>query len=370
VRDGTRRVFVHRVGATRTRSAPLPTVDAPVIDSGFDVFIRRHWQALAAGDSLKMDFLVPSHLKFMHFRIVRHRDADAAAKGIMVFRLKLDRWFAFVLPHIDVGYFEKDHTLAWFRGLSNLRDMHGENLKVVLRYPPAQRGVRVTAAALDAARRASLDVDDLRRQAEERARAAAPVVFDEAEMWMADAIASAAGDVVVVTNVVHLEAVAELAAGTHPLPEGLDEVPPKSLVARVVPWAFSAAIVVAFVLGFLFADPAKMQQAALAWVISNASLAAVGAALALAHPITIVATALSAPIVSLNPAVGAGMVGALAQAFVAAPTVADMDRVGDDIAHWTGWWKNRLSRIFLVFVLANLFSSIGSFVALAWFPTQ
>lgn len=156
-RDGRRQVFVHRVGADHTRSAPLPTVSTPVIDSGFDVFIRRHWKALAARDALKIDFLVPSHLKFMHFRIVRHHDAAAAAKGIMVFRLKLDRWFAFVLPHIDVGYAIRDHQLAWFRGLSNLRDMHGENVKVVLRYPSNLRGARVTPAALASARHAELD---------------------------------------------------------------------------------------------------------------------------------------------------------------------------------------------------------------------
>jgi hypothetical protein len=157
VHDGRRQVFVHPVGAERTRSAPLPEVDTPVIDSGFDVFIRKHWQALAAGDSLKIDFLVPSHLKFMHFRIERHRDADAAARGITVFRLKLDRWFAFVLPHIDVGYFDKSRTLAWFRGLSNLRDVRGENLKVRLHYPPNLRGASVTPAALAAVRHADLD---------------------------------------------------------------------------------------------------------------------------------------------------------------------------------------------------------------------
>lgn len=149
--DGRRTVFVHRVGAADTRSATLARVPTPVIDGGFDAFVRQHWDSLATGRTLKIDFLVPSRLKFMHFRIVRHHDTAAAARGELVLRLKLDRWFAFALPHIDVGYSLKTHRLLWFRGLSNLRDIHGENVTVSLRYPPKLRGVSVTPAALQAA---------------------------------------------------------------------------------------------------------------------------------------------------------------------------------------------------------------------------
>jgi pheromone shutdown protein TraB len=51
---------------------------------------------------------------------------------------------------------------------------------------------------------------------------------------------------------------------------------------------------------------------------------------------------------------------------VASPTVAEMERVGDDITHWTGWWRNRLSRILVIFVLTNLGSSVGTILAFKW----
>jgi hypothetical protein len=154
---GQRVVYVHKVGAKKTRSTPLPMVPTPVIDSGFDAFVRAHWDALAAGQTLKLRFLVPSRLKFLDFAIARRHDPDAARQGLMVLRLRLDSWLAFALPHIDVGYARDTHRLRWFRGLSNLRDIHGENLTVVLRYPPDLRETDVPAERLRTAREAKLD---------------------------------------------------------------------------------------------------------------------------------------------------------------------------------------------------------------------
>ena len=216
---------------------------------------------------------------------------------------------------------------------------------------------------------APFDAPAARVEGMRRAGEAAPVLFDEATAWLAAAVQAAGGDrVAVVTHASNLDAL-EASLHAQPAVDGLDVVPAKTLVSRALPWIFSALIIAAFILGFVFADPAKMEQAMVAWFASNMTFAAIGTMLALAHPLTIIATALSAPFVSLNPAVGAGMVGALVQAFVAPPTVRDMDRVGDDITRLRGWWQNRLARLVLIFVFANAFSSVGSFVALAWFPT-
>ncbi|KGI79128.1 hypothetical protein LF63_0100990 [Oleiagrimonas soli] len=155
--DGRREVYVHRVGAKDTPQAALTMSPNAVIDSGFDAFVRTHWDALAAGRTLKVEFLVPSRLKFMHFKVARRDDPAAARHDEMVLRLQLDSWIAFALPHIDVGYALDTRRLRWFRGLSNLRDLRGENLTVSLRYPSDLREDRAPAAALQAARDASLD---------------------------------------------------------------------------------------------------------------------------------------------------------------------------------------------------------------------
>jgi pheromone shutdown protein TraB len=91
-----------------------------------------------------------------------------------------------------------------------------------------------------------------------------------------------------------------------------------------------------------------------------------GALLALGHPLTVISAFIAAPITSLNPTIGAGFVTGLVQTFVAAPTVGDMARVGDDLTTIKGWWRNRLARVLLVFLFSSLGSSIGTFVALGW----
>ncbi len=159
VRDNgdARQVFVRPVGADATRERGLDTPRDAVIDAGFDAYVRRHWDALAAGKTRRIAFLVPSRLDYMAFRIKRHRDAAAARRGVLVLRLELDSWIAFALPHIDVGYDMRTRQLHWFRGLSNLRDRDGRNVRVRLVYPADQRLSAVPAAELAAARKAPLD---------------------------------------------------------------------------------------------------------------------------------------------------------------------------------------------------------------------
>ncbi|MFC2162966.1 TraB/GumN family protein [Candidatus Altiarchaeota archaeon] len=101
------------------------------------------------------------------------------------------------------------------------------------------------------------------------------------------------------------------------------------------------------------------------WFIINGTLSALGAALALAHPLTILTAFLAAPFTSLNPAIAAGWVASLVEFKLRKPRVKDfknlmkLDRMAD-------YWKNRVTRILLVIVFANIGSSIGTFIALPY----
>jgi pheromone shutdown protein TraB len=121
-----------------------------------------------------------------------------------------------------------------------------------------------------------------------------------------------------------------------------------------------------FVAGFFLGDRQQMANAALAWVLANGLLAALGTILALGHPLTVAAAFVAAPITSLNPTIGAGMVTGLVQAFIAAPTVRDLEQVGDDLASLRGWWGNRMTRVLLVFLFSSLGSALGTVIAFHW----
>jgi pheromone shutdown protein TraB len=100
------------------------------------------------------------------------------------------------------------------------------------------------------------------------------------------------------------------------------------------------------------------------WFISNAVFAALGAALALGHPVSVIVAACASPITSMNPTLAAGWFAGLSEAYLRRPKVADFERLQEDILSVRGFWKNSVTRILLVVVLANLGSSVGAYLAM------
>jgi pheromone shutdown protein TraB len=98
-------------------------------------------------------------------------------------------------------------------------------------------------------------------------------------------------------------------------------------------------------------------------VLINGTLSALGAAIAAAHPLTVATAFLAAPITSLNPTIGAGMVTAAVEIGLRRPSVGDFGRLRRETTSLRGWWQNRVSRILLVFFLSTLGSAIGTYLA-------
>jgi pheromone shutdown-related protein TraB len=142
----------------------------------------------------------------------------------------------------------------------------------------------------------------------------------------------------------------------------LDALPKPSRWPKLIPWAIVALVLVGFVLGFQ-RNPDLGWQMVSDWVLINGGLSALGALIAVAHPLTVLTAFVAAPITSLNPTVGAGMVTAAAEIFLRKPTVADFSHLRTDTTSLRGWWKNRVSRTLLVFFLSTLGSAIGTYVA-------
>lgn len=142
----------------------------------------------------------------------------------------------------------------------------------------------------------------------------------------------------------------------------LNTVPSASRWPKLIPWLIVCAIVAGFAIGFQ-KSPQMGIDMVVDWVLINGGLSALGAALAWAHPITIITAFLAAPLTSLNPMIGAGMVTAAMEVFLRKPKVGDFSQLKTDVTQWRGWWKNRVARILLVFFLSSLGSAIGTYVA-------
>lgn len=195
------------------------------------------------------------------------------------------------------------------------------------------------------------------------------VLVDERDIYMAAKIRQSPGQkIVAVIGAAHKPGIMKHLLREIPQQEveEIEHVPERGPISKILPWILPAIVIGLFVVGFFFGDPEDFKRAAVAWVLANGTFAALGALLAGGHPLTVITAFIAAPITSLNPTVGAGMVTGLVQTFVAAPTVRDMENVGDDIVGWRGVWKNRLSRILLVFVFSNVGSSLGTFISFGW----
>ena len=142
----------------------------------------------------------------------------------------------------------------------------------------------------------------------------------------------------------------------------LDRLPPPRRWPKLIPWIIVALVVAGFAIGFA-KSPALGWSMVADWVLINGGLSALGALLAAAHPLTIAAAFVAAPITSLNPTIGAGMVTAAVEIALRRPNVGDFGRLRHDTITLRGWWRNRVARTLLVFLLSTLGSAAGTYLA-------
>jgi pheromone shutdown protein TraB len=144
--------------------------------------------------------------------------------------------------------------------------------------------------------------------------------------------------------------------------KALTFVPPVSWLWQWLRWGIPAILVAALLFIGWQKGAAIAGQNAWFWILANGIPSAIGALVALAHPLTIVTAFVAAPITSLTPVIGAGYVTAFVQVYLCPPTVRELQSVADDVRSVRQWWRNRLLRIFLAFMLPSLGSLIGTWI--------
>ncbi|MBI9108037.1 MAG: TraB/GumN family protein [Spirochaetales bacterium] len=148
--------------------------------------------------------------------------------------------------------------------------------------------------------------------------------------------------------------------------EEVSVVPPKNKWISKIPWLITIAVVALIASGFIRNGAKDGFEMLLVWILANGTLSAIGSIIALAHPLTIVISFLAAPFTSMNPTIGVGIVTGLIQAWIRKPRIEDLENLNTDISSIKGFYKNRLTKVLLVFFLSSIGSSIGTFVALPY----
>lgn len=142
----------------------------------------------------------------------------------------------------------------------------------------------------------------------------------------------------------------------------LAAAPPKSRWPKWI--AIGLVLAVFAAIGFAFHRNAALGTAALRdWVLYTGGFSAIGAIIAGAHPLSVIAAFIAGPIKPFRPGIPSGGISAMVEAWVRRPRVADFETLRDDIGHWRGWWRNRVARTLLNFFLVCVGTIIGEYTA-------
>ncbi len=187
-------------------------------------------------------------------------------------------------------------------------------------------------------------------------------LIDERDQYLAQKIKQAPGKkIVAVVGAAHVPGITKEIYRDHQLAE-LETVPPKSKTPKIIAWAIPIFLLLIIAYTF-YANPSAGWQQTISWIIWNGSFAAIGTAVALGHPLAILTALIAAPITSLNPLIAAGFFAGLVQAYFRRPSVRDFEELSEDVYSVKGFWRNRVTRILLIVILANVGSSLGTLVA-------
>lgn len=188
------------------------------------------------------------------------------------------------------------------------------------------------------------------------------VLVDERDQYMAQKIRQASGSVIVaVVGAAHAPGIQKHLLTEHSL-KYLEVIPEKRFSSKIIGWLIPIVILAAILISFSFDSNLGLRQIQ-TWILFNGVLSAIGTALVLGHPLSILTAFIAAPISSLSPLLAAGWFAGIVEAIMRKPTVKDFQTVSEDINSLKGFYRNKVLRVLLVVIMANLFSSIGTLLS-------
>lgn len=192
------------------------------------------------------------------------------------------------------------------------------------------------------------------------------VLIDERDQYLAEKIRQAPGKTIVaVVGAGHCPGITRIIENKEVV--DMDEIvtlPSSFGIGTLIMWAIPTIIIGSFL--WLFSQNSQLAtESSIVWILANGIPASIGALIALAHPLVIITAFIAAPITSLVPTIGAGVVTGLLQVYLMPPRVKELETMADDIGTTSMWWKNRVLKVFLAFLLPSVGSAIGTAIGAA-----
>lgn len=143
-----------------------------------------------------------------------------------------------------------------------------------------------------------------------------------------------------------------------PLRESLEAVPRKRTLP-VISLTILAIVLAGIGIGFWRGGLGMGTEMLATWAMYTGGLAGLGCLLAGGHPLSILTAIAVAPFKPFRLSIPTGAFAALVEARIRKPAYKDFLQLRDDAQTVKGWYRNRVTRVVLTFMLTNLGSMLG-----------
>jgi pheromone shutdown-related protein TraB len=196
------------------------------------------------------------------------------------------------------------------------------------------------------------------------------VLIDERDRFLATKIFQAPGSrIVAVVGAGHCDGIVEW---LRKLEDGsmtadlsdIESVPRRRRIGTIIGWIIPAAMLCLIVLGFVKLGATASLGLLAKWLVIHGLGAAIGTIFALGSPLAILTAFIGSPVVILKPFLSIGLLAALVEAWSRKPQVRDFENLSADILSIRGFYRNKITRILLVFFFASLGGAVGNFISI------
>jgi pheromone shutdown-related protein TraB len=186
-------------------------------------------------------------------------------------------------------------------------------------------------------------------------------LVDERDQYLANKIKNAPGKkIVAVLGAAHIPGITKELFKEQDM-EKLEVIPKKSNFGKILSWMIPILIVTLVIATFVV-NPNSGWEQAKTWVLWNGILAGLGTLLAGGHILSVITAFVVAPISSLSPMLAAGWFAGIVEAHFRKPKVEDFESLPKDLGSFKGLWRNKVTKVLMVVVFANLGSVIGTWL--------
>lgn len=179
-------------------------------------------------------------------------------------------------------------------------------------------------------------------------------LIDERDQYLAGMLKRSDGRrIVAVVGAAHVPGILKVIDAPIDL-ERLNQLPKKGITGKLIGLGFPAAIIGVMIYAFFSMDSSVSGEMVWTWFLVTGIAGALGSALALAHPLSILSAFFGSGFAALHPLIAAGWISGLVEALIRKPRVRDFENIADDIETLRGLFSNRVTRILLIVAFTNL----------------